>query len=147
MNSIYKTLVFFGMCAFISGCGDPTLTVMNRSTGEVGKGTVQNTAMGSSGPMSFSFKNETYTGTWVAVSDPGAMTFGLLNAYSSTGQSVFGNATGYSMATGGFGTALMTSNKGNSAKCEVRYDSMAMTAAGICRRQDGVIFDLQMASM
>jgi hypothetical protein len=131
---------------FLIGCTEPRLAVMNRSTGEVGTGSVQNSTLGASGPMSFSFANEVYNGTWVAVADSGSVSFGLLSAYSSSGNSAFGNASAYSMATGGFGTAIMTSSKGNSARCEVRYDSWAMTAAGICQRQDGVIFDLQMTS-
>ncbi|WP_173488416.1 MULTISPECIES: hypothetical protein [unclassified Aliiroseovarius] len=145
-RKLLRALPIMSALLTIAACSDPKLTVMNRSSGEVGYGSVQNSFTGNSGPMSFAFANETYTGTWVAVSDPGSVSFGLLNAYSSTGQTAFGNATAYSMSTGGFATGLMTSSKGNTARCEMRYDSWAMTAAGVCRRQDGVIFDVQMAA-
>ena len=145
--TLSKRFLTIGLAACaLSACGDPKLIAMNRSTGEIGQGSVQNSFVGSSGPLSIAFKNETYTGTWVAVSDPGAVTFGLLNAFGSNGQSAFGNTTAYSMSTGGYATGLLSSDKGNSAGCEMRYDSWAMTAAGICRRQDGVIFDMQMVS-
>ena len=146
MRLAFQTVVLSSALILLTACSDPKLVLMNRQTGEVGQGAVMNSQLGSSGSMTVSFPNETYVGTWVAINDPGSVTFGLLNAYSSTGGSVLGaNSTGYTMSTGGFGTALLSSDKGNTARCEVRYDSWNMTAAGICRRQDGIIFDLQMS--
>jgi hypothetical protein len=145
LSHMLKTLPALGIF-LLAGCSDPKLMVMNRATGEVGQGSVQNSYTGNSGQMSFSFSDETYTGSWVAVADPSAVTFGLLNAYSTSGQTAFGNTTAYSMSSGGFATALMSSSKGNSARCELRYDSWTMTAAGVCQRQDGIIFDVQMSA-
>ena len=95
--------------------------------------------------MNVAFANETYTGTWVTVDDPGSVAFSLLNGVNAGGGSFMGNATTSSFSTGGYGTALLKSDKGNSMKCEVRYDSWNATAAGVCRRQDGALFDIQVS--
>jgi hypothetical protein len=124
----------------LQGCTDPTAMAVNRSNGEVGRGTIQNAYAGNSGPMTLAFANESYSGQWVAVRDSGTQSFGLLASY--------GGLTAASMSVQsdtGFGTALLASDRGNSLRCEYRYSLVTVTAIGVCQRQDGVILDLQVA--
>ncbi|MEQ9693366.1 hypothetical protein [Shimia sp. SDUM112013] len=123
----------------------PSATLISRTTGAVGKGTVENATMGNSGPLTISFKNESYSGQWVAVPNPGSYNFGLLNAYGG-GTSAYGNFSSYSVSDSGFGTAILSSNKGNSMRCEFRYNTMSMTAIGVCQKQNGEVFDLQVVT-
>lgn len=140
-----QSLLVLIAVTYAAGCSAPTITVMDRKSGELGTGQVENTSFGSSGPITIQFESEVYRGTWVAVQDPGSTNFILLNAYGANGGMASGTASGFSSSTGGFGTDLLRSGEGNSLRCEVRYSSMTITAAGVCRRQDGAIFDLQMS--
>lgn len=76
----------------VAGCSDPKLTVMNRSTGEVGQGSVQNSNTGNYDHISFS--DETYTLIWAAVADPNTAIFSFFDACSTGGQILLQNTTG-----------------------------------------------------
>ncbi len=106
--------------SLLTACSTPQATLVDRSSGAVGTGKMENTALGNSGPLKISFPNEQYTGTWVAVRD-----------------------SGYG-ATGGVGRANLQSNLGNRLVCEFRYSLMTLTGVGTCRRQDGEILDIQL---
>lgn len=143
---VAKRGCFLLVSLMLSACADPQLLAMNRETGEVGKGVVMNSQLGSSGPMSITFASETYNGRWVAVDDAGRVAFGAAGMYGLDGSMAWGSGTGYAASTGGNATAMLTSNKGNSMRCQMRYNSMSMTAAGVCQRQDGAVFDMQMTT-
>jgi hypothetical protein len=128
---------------FLAAC-TPTLTLMSRKTGEMGTGTAENVALGSSGAISISFAEEAYSGSWIAVSDPGSYSFGLINTTGSNGDSAVGTSDFWSYSDSGFGTALLRSNRGNSLRCEFKYSTATYTAVGICQKNgNGEIFDLQ----
>lgn len=126
----------------LMGC-TPTVTLMSRDTGELGSGTVQNATFENSGTLEINFADETYTGTWIVVRDSGSINTGLLSTYGSNGSSAFGNLFSVTTADGGIGNAILRSNKGNSMRCEFRYSTSTLTAIGVCRKQDGEVFDLQ----
>lgn len=117
---------------------------MSRSTGEVGRGTVENVAFGNSGPMTVSFSDEVFTGEWVAVRNPGSASFNLITAYGLSG-ALTGTGSQVTQSDSGYGTALLSSDKGSSMRCEYRYSLTTITATGVCRTRDGEIFDLQMS--
>jgi hypothetical protein len=144
MNAKLGTkFAFIATCViWLSGC-EPTTTLMSRSTGEIGTGVVENVTFGSSGVMTVQFRDELYSGNWISVRDSGSSSFGSINAYSTTGASAYGNFSRFSRSDSGFGTALLSSDRGNSMRCELRYSLVTVTAIGVCQRQDGELFDLQ----
>lgn len=136
-TTIFRTLA---ACLLLTACSEPTLTLMSRSTGQMGTGTVENAVLGSSGALTIAFQNETYQGQWLAVPNPGSFDFGLIDV----GKPSSGNFSVFSQSDSGFGTALLRSNKGNSMRCEFNYNSMSMSALGICEKSGtGEVFDLQ----
>ncbi|MFY0619518.1 hypothetical protein [Shimia sp.] len=134
----------------------PKITLIDQKTGEMGIGSAENTTLGSSGPITVKFSGETYTGNWVAVADSGSTSFGSFNAYGTTtafgaqpasaSTNIVGTSNIFTSSTTGNGSAFLMSEKGNKLRCQVRYDSMTMTGIGICQRQDGALFDLQMTA-
>ncbi|MEI4234818.1 hypothetical protein [Roseovarius sp. D22-M7] len=126
---------------FMAACAiTPEATMMSRETGATGTGVLENVAFGNSGPMNVSFKNQNFTGQWVAVRNPGSTSFGLLSTYGIGG---FGVGSAVTQSDSGYGTALLSSNTGDSMRCEFRYSLVTITATGVCQKQDGEIFDLQ----
>jgi hypothetical protein len=124
----------------------PKLTLMSRSTGEVGTGIVENVTFGNSGTLSVTFSEETYSGQWIAVRNPGTYDFGLINVATFGGGGGYGNFNSRSTSDSGFGTALLRSTKGNSLRCEFNYSLTTVSAIGICKNnRTGEIFDLQAA--
>ena len=113
----FATIVL--MSISLAACSAPQARLVDRQSGVVGLGRVENTAFGNSGPMKISFPSEDYVGTWVTVRD---------SSYA---------------ASGGRGTATLTSNKGNRLVCEFRYSSVTLTGVGTCQRQDKSVYDLQ----
>ena len=110
----------------------------------MGTGTVENATFGNSGPLTINFSSETYSGRWTAVQNPGSYNFGLINASSYSGGGTFGQYSGWSGSDSGFGTALLRSDKGNSMRCEFNYNSMTVTAIGLCQKNGSKeLFDLQ----
>ncbi|WP_368187298.1 hypothetical protein [Aestuariibius sp. HNIBRBA575] len=140
-----KKLVLILLSLALAACS-PQLTLMSRTTGNMGTGVVENAALGNSGTLTVSFSDEIYTGTWTTVQNPGSYSFGMINVSDYSNGGGFGNFNAYSMSDSGFGTALLSSNKGRSMRCEFEYNSMSMTAVGICKiNQTNEIFDLQAA--
>lgn len=136
-----RTIIAFGFILLVSAC-EPSVTLMNRQTGEVGTGTIQDSTFNSTGTLSISFANETYQGTWTAVADGGTVGTGFFNA-SGTNGNIFGTSTIATNSSSGLGTALLRSDKGNTMRCEFRYNSLTYTAVGACQKPNGEIFDLQ----
>ena len=134
---LFPTFLF----AFLSACSEPEVRIMSRSSGQVGTGVVLNTTAGNSGPIEIDVQGETYSGTWVAVRDSGSIGYGLFKTYAPSG--LGGTATTFAMSTSGLATALLRSNKGNTLRCDVRYDAMSVTGIGVCQKQNGEVFDLQ----
>lgn len=130
-------------CLGLAGCASPSITLMGRSTGDVGAGSVEGVWFGNSGPIEIALRDEVYRGTWVAVRNPGTTQFALLNAYSSTGASASGTAWGLSRSDSGFGSAILQSPSGAGLRCEYQYSTVTVTATGICQHEDGEIFDFQ----
>lgn len=137
-----KSIVIKAIAAslLLTACAAPKLTLMSRSTGQMGTGVVEKATLGKSGALTIAFKDETYQGQWLAVPNPGAFDFGLIDF----GRPSNGNFGAVSKSDSGFGTALLRSNKGNSMRCEFNYNSMSMSALGICEKNGtGEVFDLQ----
>lgn len=127
----------------LSACSiTPQATLMSRDSGAVGKGVIENVTFGNSGPMTIDFKDQKFKGQWVAVRNPGNMSFGLLSTYGFAGTG-FGTGTQINQSDSGYGTALLSSAGGDSLRCEYRYSLVTITATGVCQKQDGEIFDLQ----
>ena len=144
-KAVNRTLFSAALATILAACSiTPETTLMSRSTGEVGKGTVENVAFGNSGPMTVTFSDETFQGEWVAVRNPGSTSFNLITAYGLAG-GVTGTSSQVTQADSGYGTALLSSNKGNSMRCEYRYSLATVTATGVCKTRDGEVFDLQMS--
>jgi len=142
-KSLFHTAIIIATVSFTAAC-TPSATVMSRDSGKTGYGDIENATFGSSGEMSLQFPDETFRGKWVAVRNPGTQSFGLLTTYSS-GPTATGNFAGFSQSDSGFGSAILNSDKGNSMRCEFRYSLITITAIGVCRKQDGEIFDLQVS--
>ncbi|NNV46767.1 hypothetical protein GTF97_10645 [Roseobacter sp. HKCCD8767] len=117
---------------------------MSRTTGETGVGQIEGATFGNSGRLTFQFADETYVGNWVTVRDPGAQGFGLFNASTSDG-TLFGTSSIFAESDSGYGNAILRSDQGNSMRCEFRYSLVTITAIGVCQRNDGEIFDLQVS--
>lgn len=138
-------LVILSWIFLLTSCVNltPTAMVMGRESGVMGSGDVKNILFGNSGPIEIKIEDQVYSGTWVAVRDPGSTQFSLLNAYSVNGGAVFGSALGASQADGGYGTAMLSAPSGDTLHCEYRYSNVTATANGICKHKNGEIFDLQ----
>lgn len=131
------------MLVVLSGCSiTPKATLMSRETGARGTGVIENVAYGNSGPMTVSFKDQTFKGKWVAVRNPGNTSFGLLTSYGLGGVGI-GTGTQVTQSDSGYGTALLSSNNGDTLRCEYRYSLTTITAIGVCQKKNGEIFDLQ----
>lgn len=132
------------VCAIsLSACASPSLTLLGRESGDMGTGSVEGVYLRNSGPIEIALRGDTYRGTWVAVRDPGSTSFGLLNAYGSGGGMVTASGFGIRQSDSGYGTAILQSERGESMRCEYRYSTMTVTATGVCRHEDGEIFDFQ----
>jgi hypothetical protein len=133
------------MALVLGGCVnlDPAVMIMGRDSGDMGSGGVKNILFGNSGPIEITLRDQTYTGTWVAVRNPGSTQFNLLSLYSTTGVSASGSSVGLSQSDAGYGTAMLSSTSGDTLHCEYRYSVVTATATGVCRNKSGEVFDLQ----
>lgn len=129
--------------AALSACASPSLTLLGRETGDMGTGSVEGVYLRNSGPIEINLRGDTYRGTWVAVRNPGSTSFGLLSAYGAGGGTVTASGFGIRQSDSGYGTAILQSDRGESMRCEYRYSTMTVTATGVCRHEDGEIFDFQ----
>ena len=138
-----RIAILFGVIGTLSACSiTPSATLMSRETGAMGTGVIENAAFGNSGPMTVTFQDQEFKGQWVAVRNPGNTSFGLLTTYGYGGIGV-GTASAVSQSDSGYGTALLSSDDGESMRCEYRYSLVTITATGVCQKQDGEVFDLQ----
>ncbi|MGH1330853.1 MAG: hypothetical protein ACRBBK_08225 [Paracoccaceae bacterium] len=136
-STVFKALA---ACLLLTACSAPALTLMSRSTGQMGTGAIEKGTLAKAGGLTIAFKNETYQGQWLPVRNPGAFDFGLIDL----GKPTRGNFGAISQSDSGFGTALLRSNKGSSMRCEFNYNAMSNSAVGICEKNGtGEVFDLQ----
>ena len=126
----------------LSACA-PTVTMMGRTTGDIGKGSLKGALFGTGGPIYVDLRGERYEGTWITVRDPGSATFSLLNTYGSNGGSGTGTFFGIKQSDTGYGTAIMRAPSGTTLRCEFRYSNTTATGIGVCMHKDGELFDLQ----
>jgi hypothetical protein len=127
----------------LAACG-PDALVMSRATGATGTGSISGGTLRNSGEMVLELPRETFTGRWVAVREGANQSLELLSAYGR-GSILRGTASVLSETEAGFGTAILTSTKGRSMRCEFRYSGVNITAIGVCETTDGEIFDLQLS--
>ncbi|MHA7886684.1 hypothetical protein [Roseicyclus sp.] len=131
-------------CLFLlSACG-PDALVMSRMTGVTGTGAISGATLRNSGEMTLELPRETFTGRWVAVREGATQSLELLNSYAR-GSILRSTAELLSETEAGFGTAILTSTKGRSMRCEFRYSGVNITAIGVCQTTDGEVFDLQVS--
>lgn len=130
-------------CALaLAACG-PNATVLNRTTGITGTGDITGGRLRNSGEMTLELPFETFTGSWVAVREGANQSLELLDAYAR-GSVLRGTARLLSETEAGFGTAILTSDRGRSMRCEFRYAGLNITAIGVCQTTSGEIYDLQL---
>jgi len=127
----------------LSACG-PDATVLSRTTGITGTGDITGGRLRNSGDMTLELPGETFSGSWVAVREGANQSLELLDSYIS-GSVLRGAARLLSETEAGFGTAILTSDRGRSMRCEFRYSGMNITAIGVCQTTDGEVYDLQLA--
>lgn len=133
----------FVAASVLAACASPSLTLLGRDSGDLGTGSVEGVYLRNSGPIEIALRGETYRGTWVAVRNAGSASFGLLNAYGSSSGTLTASGVGISQSDSGFGTAILQSEQGRGMRCEYRYSTVTVTATGVCRHEDGEVFDLQ----
>jgi hypothetical protein len=138
----YQTASALVAALLLSAC-TPTVTMMGRTTGDVGQGSLKGAYFGTGGPIYVVLRNERYEGTWLTVRDPGATGFSLLAAFGRNGGSEQGAVFGVRHSDSGFGTAIMHAPSGATLRCEFRYSNVTGTAIGVCQHKDGEIFDVQ----
>ncbi|NKX46228.1 hypothetical protein [Roseicyclus persicicus] len=132
-----------GAALALAACG-PDALVMSRTTGVTGTGGFSGATLRNSGEMVLELPQETFTGRWVAVREGANQSLELLSAYGS-GSILRSTANLLSETEAGFGTAILTSDKGRSMRCEFRYSGVNITAIGVCQTTNGEIFDLQVS--
>ncbi|MEM9438442.1 MAG: hypothetical protein AAGA15_15535 [Pseudomonadota bacterium] len=142
-ENIVRGLIFFCFFFLLAAC-EPTITLMDRRTGEIGTGTAQNATLGSTGAIQINFQNEQFSGTWTAVRDPGGFSLGTGTVFNGD-ESAFGTFSTSLTSDSGFGTALLRSTQGAAMRCEFRYSLSTYTGVGVCLSNDGREFDMQLA--
>ena len=126
------------------GGGGSEALVMSRATGATGTGEITGGTLRNSGEMTIEVPFETFTGRWVAVREGANQSLELLRSYAG-GSILRGTADLLADTEAGFGTAILTSDKGRSMRCEFRYSGANITAIGVCETGDGEVYDLQVA--
>lgn len=138
------TLAVFSALTLTACGGNPEALVMSRDTGITGTGEITRGTLRNSGDMTIEVPFETFQGEWVAVREGANQSLELLRAYAG-GSILRGTADLLADTEAGFGTAILTSNKGRSMRCEFRYSGANITAIGVCRTRDGEVYDLQVS--
>jgi hypothetical protein len=129
----------------LAGCASgPDTLVMSRATGLTGTGEISGGRLRNAGDMEITLPGERFTGRWAAVREGANQGLQLLDAYGR-GSILRGTASILSETEAGFGTAILTSDKGRSMRCEFRYSGANITAIGVCETTDGEIYDLQVS--
>ncbi len=132
------TLAVFALAA----CDGPEARIMSRTTGLTGSGEITAGRLRNNGDMVLETPFETFSGRWVAVREGANQSLELLMAYGR-GSILRSTAEVLSETEAGFGTAILTSDRGRSMRCEFRYTGVNINAIGVCETTDGEIFDLQ----
>jgi hypothetical protein len=115
---------------------------VNRTTGETGSSVV-GTGIGShGGDIQIALAGKTYSGTWVYVSDGGAVAFS--NGFATSGLAT-ATATGTiaALPTGGGGTILASAGDGSTLRCQFQYNQLGASGIGVCQDNKGGSYDLQ----
>jgi len=118
------------------------LTLVNRTTGETGSSTVE-TGIGSrGGDIQIALAGKTYSGTWVYMSNGGAL--GFSNGYTTGGLATATTVgTVAALPTSGGGTILASAGDGSTLRCQFQYNQYGASGLGVCQDNKGVSYDLQ----
>lgn len=133
-----RLALFFGVAIVLGGCAH-NLTIVNRQTGEVGTASATGNR---NGDIHIMIGGKTYSGTWVYMTNGGAVGFSSGTAISGIATaSAFGTMS--TMPTGGGGTILASAADGSTLRCEFQYNQIGSTGVGVCQDSHGGLYDLQ----
>jgi hypothetical protein len=152
------TLLF--VVVSISGCAGK-FTLIDRSDGQVYKGSTDGSTMGGSGNATLIIEGESYSGPWIYQSSGGAFNFTNFSSTSSISGSATtvgtygsstttlngtgvssGSATGTSVSAVGNGMVNARSISGKFVRCIFTFNTIGNTGIGECLRNDGRAYDL-----
>ncbi|HTH94552.1 MAG TPA: hypothetical protein VL550_04910 [Rhodocyclaceae bacterium] len=154
-------LMPLAIAVLIGGCAGK-FTLIDRSDGQIYKGSTDGPTMGGSGNATLLIEGESYSGPWIYQASGGSFNFTNFASTSSASGSATtvgskgGLATTTLNGTGtssGSTTTLATSAVGNGminaraasgkfVRCVFSFNTMSNTGIGECLRNDGRTYDL-----
>ena len=94
--------------------------------------------------MSIEVGGRAYSGRWVCVSSPGAIS--LVSASATNGfHTAYGSGTALEVPGGGSGSIILSAPDGSIIHCAFTYSQWSRTGAGSCRDNQGHTYDLQIS--
>lgn len=128
-ESVLKSVILLCAVVVLSACA-PKIVLTDRETGEMGRGAASGATFGSGGEISVNIQGEQYTGSWVAMRDPGnaALTFWSMGPKDS-----------------GVGIANLTSPSGKFLRCEFGYNMTSLSGIGLCKERRGSTYDFMLS--
>jgi hypothetical protein len=127
-----KVLSLILVTCVASACAAPKLVITNQKTGVSGTGSATGATLGSLGTIELTADGEKYSGSWVAMRDPGSATL----SFWSPGPK-----------DSGVGIANLTTAAGKPMRCEFGYSLSSMSGIGLCKTNAGGTYDLMMQIM
>jgi hypothetical protein len=125
-------MIFFIM--FMYGCTHQ-MTLMSWTGSEIGSGTAKRSRV-RSGDLTIQLGDDTYTGKWIHAH---GSSDSLLDTYGA--KPTVGTA---SVVSGrGVSSSILTSTSGKSLKCEFSHSIWSITGPGVCKTDDGKVYDIQ----
>ena len=128
------------LAILVNGCAHH-INIVARTNGAAGTATVN--AVGTrGGPIQITLNGKEYNGSWVYMSNGGAI--GISSANAQIG-GMSGSASGLAvgMGTMGGGTVLASSADGSSLRCQFQYNQMGASGIGVCQDGSGEVYDMQ----
>lgn len=141
-----RILIAIFVAALLAGCSTVNLTLVEQETGLIGKGTAD--ASANSGTMKIAFADKIYEGPWTVMRTSGGETYFLGQQGHVGGTSIGSSSYLTSDSASGVGVANLSSNDRASMRCEFKYSMVGLriSGLGVCRDQDGKLYDLQISS-
>jgi hypothetical protein len=160
-GKINSKFALFFVAALIGGCAGK-FTLIDRSDGQIYKGSTDGSTMGGSGNATLLIEGETYSGTWIYQASGGSFNFTNFSSTSSVSGSATtlgpngglatttlsgtgtssGSATGLGVSAVGNGMINARATSGKFVRCVFSFNTMSNTGIGECLRNDGRTYDL-----
>jgi hypothetical protein len=106
------------------------LVVTNQKTGVTGTGSATGATFSSLGQIQLNVDGEDFSGTWVAMRDPGSATL----SFWSPGPK-----------DSGVGIATLNGPLGKHMRCEFGYNMTSLSGIGLCKSSTGQTYDLMLS--